>query len=163
MQKDGYITAKSFFDAHPKLKSFLVFVQKGAEILIYLTYPIFLAVLFLKGNIFWAKSVAVCGVGFILVSLFRHFYNAPRPYQVYDIQPVINKSTEGKSMPSRHCFSAAVIALGISVINLPLGIIIGVLALTIAVLRVAFGVHFIKDVAFGLLVGAVIGSIQYFI
>lgn len=163
MKKDGYIAAKNFLDAHMKLKKFLVFVQKGAEILIYLTYPVFLAVLFLSNNWFWAKSVVVCGVGFILVSLFRHFYNAPRPYQVYDIQPVINKNSNGKSMPSRHCFSASVIALSVSVIDLPLGIIIGVLALIIAVLRVAFGVHFIKDVLAGLIVGVVIGSVQYFI
>ena len=163
MKQQGYIAVKNFFDTHPKLKKFLVLIQKGAEILIYLTYPVFIAVLFLANNWFWAKSVVVCGVGFILVSLFRHFYNAPRPYQVYDIQPVINKNTKGKSMPSRHCFSASVIALSVSVINLPLGIIIGVLALIIAILRVAFGVHFIKDVLAGLIVGILIGFIQYFI
>ncbi len=163
MKKEGYIAAKNFFDAHPTFTKIAVALQKGSEILIYLIYPVFLAALFLNRNIFWAKSAAVCGVGFVLVSLFRHFYNAPRPYQVYNIQPVINKNTKGKSMPSRHCFSASVIALSVSVINLPLGIIIGVLALIIAILRVAFGVHFIKDVLFGLLSGVVIGSVQYFI
>ncbi len=163
MKKEGYIAAKNFFDSHSVFKKIAITMQKGAEILIYLTYPVFLAVLFINNNLFWAKSAAVCGVGFLLVSLFRHFYNAPRPYQIYDIIPVINKNSKGKSMPSRHCFSASVIAVSISVINLPIGILIGVLALLMATLRVVFGVHFIKDVLVGLLLGVLIGLVQYFI
>lgn len=163
MKKEGYKAARKFFDAHPTFTKLAVALQKGSEILIYLTYPVFIAVLFFNNNWFWAKSVVVCGVGFILVSIFRHFYNAERPYQIYDIKPVINKNSKGKSMPSRHCFSAAVIAVSISVINLPLGIIFGVLALLMATLRVAFGVHFIKDVLAGLLLGVLIGSVQFFI
>ena len=163
MKKEGYNAARKFFEAHKKLTLFLVALQKGAEILIYLTYPVFLAVLFFCDNSFWVKSVLVCGIGFIAVSLFRHFCNAERPYQKYDIKPIINKNSPGKSFPSRHCFSASVIAVSISVVHLPLGIVIGVLAVAIAALRVAFGVHFIKDVLFGLLLGAAIGSIQYFI
>ena len=163
MKKEGYNAARKFFEAHPKFTRISVLLQKSAEILIYLTYPVFLAVLFFCDNPFWIKSVLVCGTGFIAVSLFRRFYNAERPYQVYDIKPIINKSSKGKSFPSRHCFSASVIAVSVSVINLPLGIVIGLLALVIAALRVAFGVHFIKDVLFGLFLGAVIGSVQYFI
>lgn len=163
MKKEGYNAARNFFEAHKKLTLFLVMLQKGAEILIYLTYPIFVAVLFFMDNPFWIKSVLVCGIGFVAVSLFRHFFNAERPYQRYDIKPIINKSSLGKSFPSRHCFSASVIAVSISVINLPIGIILGALALIIATLRVAFGVHFIKDVIFGLFLGVLIGSIQYFI
>ena len=163
MKKEGYKAARKFFDAHPAFTKLMVALQKGSEILIYLTYPVFIAVLFLSNNWFWAKSVVVCGVGFILVSIFRHFYNAERPYQIYDIKPLINKRSKGKSMPSRHCFSASVIAVSISVINLPLGIIIGVLALFMATLRVVFGVHFIKDVLVGLLLGVLIGSVQFFI
>ena len=163
MKQEGYIAAKNFFDAHPKFTYFAILLQKGAEILIYLTYPVFLAVLLFMGNDFWVKSVVVCGTGFVAVSLFRHFYNAERPYQIYDIKPIISKNSKGRSMPSRHCFSASVIAVSVSVINLPLGIVIGVLAVCIAALRVAFGVHFIKDVLVGLLLGVLIGSIQYFI
>lgn len=163
MKQEGYKAAKKFFDTHKKTKNTAVAVQKWAEILIYLIYPVFLAVLFFSKNIFWLKSAAVCGIGFILVSLFRHFYNAPRPYQVYDITPVIDKQTKGHSFPSRHCFSAAVIAVSISVINLPLGTALGILAAVIAVLRVAFGVHFIRDVVSGLLLGIAFGAVQYFI
>lgn len=163
MKKEGYIAAKNFFDTHKGFTRFATILQKGAEILIYLTYPVFLAVLFFNENLFWVKSALVCGVSFVAVSLFRYFYNAERPYQKYDIKPVISKSSPGKSMPSRHCFSASIIAVSISVINLPLGIIIGVLAVAIAILRVAFGVHFIKDVLVGLILGFGIGIIQYFI
>jgi lipopolysaccharide export system permease protein len=50
-----------------------------------------------------------------------------------------------------------------SFILLPLGITLGVLAVSIAVLRVALGVHFIKDVTVGILLGATIGAVQFFI
>lgn len=163
MKKEGYLATRSFFEKNPILFKTAKILQKGAEILIYLTYPVFLAILFFNHNTFWLKSALVCGVGFIAVSIFRYLYNAERPYQVYDIKPLINKNSPGKSFPSRHCFSASVIAVSISVINLPLGILIGLLALIIAVLRVAFGVHFIKDVVFGLVLGLLIGSVQFFI
>ena len=163
MKRDGYIAAANFFNRYPTLKKTAVITQKTAEILIYITYPVFIAILLFKGNLFWVKSLVVCGIGFIAVSLFRHLYNAERPYQRYDIKPLINKKSLGKSFPSRHCFSAAVIAVSISAINLPIGIIIGVFALLIATLRVAFGVHFIKDVLCGLSLGILIGAIQYFI
>lgn len=163
MNKEGYVAARKFFEAHPKTLKTATVLQKGAEILIYLTYPVFITVLFFEQNLFWAKSLAVCGIGFVAVSLFRHLYNAKRPYQIYDIKPLINKNSQGKSMPSRHCFSASVIAVNIAWVNLPLGITVGLLALIIAALRVAFGVHFIKDVLCGLILGVLIGSVVFFI
>lgn len=163
MKKEGYIAAQNYFNAHPKIKKIAIILQKGAEVLIYLTYPVFLAVMVFLKNSYWLKSAAVCGVGFVLVSVFRHIYNAPRPYQIYDIKPVINKDSPGKSMPSRHCFSASVIAVSISAVNLPIGITLAILSLIIAALRVAFGVHFIKDVLVGLLLGTLIGSVLFFI
>ena len=163
MKKEGYVAARKFFEEHTLFFKIARAVQKGSEILLYLAYPVFLALLFFKDDIFYLKSVAVCGVGFVAVSLFRGLYNAKRPYEIYDIKPLINKNSLGKSFPSRHCFSAAVIAMSFMVISLPLGIVALALAATMAVLRVAFGVHFIKDVLLGLFLGIVVGSIQFFI
>lgn len=163
MKQEGYKAARKFFEEHTLFFKIARAVQKGSEILLYLAYPVFIALLFFKNDIFYLKSVAVCGAGFAVVSLFRGLYNAKRPYEIYDIKPLINKNSAGKSFPSRHCFSAAVIAMSFMVISLPLGAAALALAVTMAVLRVAFGVHFIKDVLLGLFLGIVVGSIQFFI
>lgn len=163
MKQEGYNAARKFFEKHKKLFIISRTVQKGSEILLYLAYPIFLVLLFFKDDIFYLKSATVCGIGFIAVSLFRTLYNARRPYEIYDIKPLINKNSAGKSFPSRHCFSASVIAMSFMVINLPLGIAALTFAVIMAALRVAFGVHFIKDVLLGLFLGVAIGSIQFFI
>lgn len=56
------------------------------------------------------RIVAVTAVSFIGVSYFRKKFDAPRPYTVYNYEPIIKKEKEGNSFPSRHVFSAFVIA-----------------------------------------------------
>ena len=57
-------------------------------------------------------------------------------------------------MPSRHCFSAAAIAVVAVYCNPALGAVLAVLALLIAVSRVVTGVHYISDVLAGLAFGS---------
>ena len=67
-------------------------------------------------------------------------------------------------MPSRHCFSAAAIAAVVWYVLPPLGAVLAVLAVIIAVSRVVTGVHFVSDVLAGLafgLVFAVAGRAAY--
>ena len=67
-------------------------------------------------------------------------------------------------MPSRHCFSAAAIAATVWYVLPPLGAVLAVLAVIIAVSRVVTGVHFVSDVLAGLafgLVFAVAGRAAY--
>ena len=47
--------------------------------------------------------------GFVLFSLFRHWVNVPRPYEKWEIQPLLEKNSSGHSFPSRHVFSATII------------------------------------------------------
>lgn len=101
----------------------------------------------------------MCGVGLVAVSLLRIRINATRPYEKFGFTPLIKKESKGRSFPSRHAFSAAIIAFNIGAVYLPLGIAVGVIALVIAALRVVLGVHFIKDVVFGILAGILLGAI----
>lgn len=94
-------------------------------------------------------------VSFFLVSIFRTKYGAVRPYEKYGFAPLLPKDTQGKSFPSRHVFSIFVIATVICYIWLLPGIILLLLGLVLAVLRVAMGVHFPKDVLAGVMVGVV--------
>ena len=78
----------------------------------YLLFPIFLIWVWLRGGWFiLSTTVLIMGGGFFLLSLGRSLYNRPRPYQTWAIQPLIKKDSLGKSFPSRHVFSATVIAM----------------------------------------------------
>ena len=73
-------------------------------------------------------------------------FDQKRPYVVYDFTPLIVKEKKGQSMPSRHVFSAFVIAMSALYICIPLGIFMMLLAVIMAFERVICGVHFPKDV-----------------
>ena len=61
----------------------------------------------------------------------------------------------GESMPSRQCFSAAAFAGTARYVQPPLGAVLAVLGVLIAISRVVTGVHYISDVLAGLAFGSV--------
>jgi membrane-associated phospholipid phosphatase len=107
--------------------------------------------------------LAVPAAVYLSGSLLRKMINEARPYEVSQVRPLIDKETKGKSFPSRHVFSSAVIALAFFYICRPLGLAMAVLALLVAALRVLTGVHWMRDVVFGLLYGGLIGFLGFFV
>lgn len=159
MTQEGYIATVKYLTERPHLLKAAIITQKVCEIAVYILYPAFLLYLAIKHNDFFIRSAAVCAGGFLAVSFVRRRINAKRPYERFGFTPLIKKDKKGCSFPSRHTFSAAIIAVNIGVYCLPLGIAVGVAALIIAFLRVVLGVHFIKDVVFGLLCGIALGLV----
>ena len=47
------------------------------------------------------RAALVPGISFVLVTVLRKVINAPRPYEVFDVAPVIPKDTRGNSFPDR--------------------------------------------------------------
>jgi len=136
--------------------------------LFYLTYPLLLLALLLKGApvgspLPFNPDLVACtvapGTGFALVSLLRKTINAPRPYEVFDIKPLIIKDTVGQSFPSKHVYSSFAIAMCWLSFSFALGAILVALAFCIACIRVVGGVHFPKDVAAGALIGLAFGTL----
>lgn len=131
--------------------------------LIFFSYPALLSYLLVKGYLWEAAArIAIPATSFFLVSLFRKRYSAPRPYEVWEIKPLIHKETEGRSFPSRHVFSAFII--GMSFFGMPsfpmlrlTGILIGMLGTIMAYIRVVSGVHFFRDIAVGAGIGILFG------
>ena len=78
-----------------------------------------------------------------------------RPYEIYGTEPIIGREKTGDSFPSRHIFSAFIIATTMGYVNIYLGIAIGIIGFAVAILRVVGGVHFISDVAAGMIIGIV--------
>ncbi len=148
-------------------KKFLVVLLNVLDKLItaitFLCYPILLAYLFLNRSSFLPEAVLVPGVSFVIVTVFRRFYDSKRPYELFDFEPIIHKSTLGKSFPSRHVFSIFMIGMTFLQIQPDLGFLFMVVGLLLAVLRVFGGVHFIKDVTAGALIGIIFGCIGYYV
>ncbi len=103
------------------------------------------------------RYVAVCAVPFILVSIMRKLFDAPRPYETYPFYKKPPKSKRGEGFPSRHVFSIFVIAATLAFDNLVLGIGLALLGGILAVCRILLGMHFIRDTVAGAAIGIVTG------
>lgn len=137
-------------------------LNKGTKYFMYVGYLCLVLLSFSRGSEVY-KVVLIPGLGFVGVSTFRKLYNAPRPYEVLDIVPLIPKDTIGKSFPSRHCFSSTIISMTACYVLGTAGIVFWCISVIIYALRIIGGIHFPKDVIAGCLVGIVIGSLFWII
>ena len=94
---------------------------------------------------------------FFFVTILRRALNFRRPYEVFGTTPLLEKDTERRSFPSRHVASALAIAASLLVWDVRLAALLAVFGVLIAFLRVAGGVHFLRDVIAGALIGGGIG------
>lgn len=102
------------------------------------------------------------GISYLLVSLLRSFINAPRPYQVFDIKPLVPKKSQnsGKSFPSRHAFCAFLIAtISLILFRDLFGVLIVLFAIALGCIRVLEGKHFPRDICAGAILGIVLGML----
>ncbi|MDO4749198.1 MAG: phosphatase PAP2 family protein [Eubacteriales bacterium] len=100
----------------------------------------------------------------IFVSALRYILNAKRPYEKFDYTPVVPKNTKGKSFPSRHTACAFIIAMTfLYVQSTSVGVIMLILAALIGITRVLSGVHFVRDVIGGAVIGIATGTICFFV
>ena len=105
--------------------------------------------------------VFVPASGFVILSLLRKKLNAPRPYEVWEIVPLLDRDSPGQSMPSRHVFSATIISMACLHASLTVGFILLILSALLGLVRVLGGVHFPKDVVVGYICGLVWGVIFF--
>ena len=105
--------------------------------------------------------VFVPASGFVILSLLRKKVNAPRPYEVWEIVPLLNRDSPGQSMPSRHVFSATIISMACFHASLSVGVVLLVLSALLGLVRVLGGVHYPKDVVVGYICGLVWGVIFF--
>ena len=99
--------------------------------------------------------------GFVILSFLRKKINAPRPYEEWDIKPLLDRDSPGQSMPSRHVFSATIISMACLHASLSVGVISLVLSALLGLVRVLGGVHFPKDVVVGYICGLAWGVLFF--
>ncbi len=161
MNKERYLKIKNFLLKRKNLLYVSAAASKISELAVYVSYPVFLIIMMINKNLYCIQSMAVCGIGFVLLTLLRKYVNAERPYEKFGFSPLIKKETVGCSFPSRHVFSASVIGMSILPVYSLWGGAVLFLALLMGALRVILGLHFIKDTAAGLLIGLAIGLFSF--
>ena len=163
MTREQYIKITEPLRQSPEKMKCVVWANRILTGFVYIVYPLYVAVLFVMGKPEFLKAVLVPAVSFVLVSVFRKLINAPRPYEKFDIPPVIEKDTKGKSFPSRHVFSVFIIAMTIFQSYPIVGILLGLIGVAMAAIRVLGGVHEVRDVVAGALGGVVCGMVGFYI
>lgn len=161
MNKETFIAMLEYVKSH---RAIYLFTTVGGKVLTYLSYvvyPILVIWIFAVGEPAPWRTIVVPAVGFVVLSVFRYLVNAPRPYEVFETPPLVVKKTKGKSFPSRHVFSAFVIAFTAFWFYPWLGICLGVCGVFLAISRVLSGVHFAKDVLAGAISGVGLGLVGF--
>ena len=147
---------------HPRAVAALAGVNQALTALCYTVYPLLL--LFLLGERdarFW-RCLLVPAVSFAAVTLFRSACNAPRPYE-QGIDALLKKKRTGHSFPSRHVFSAVMIAVTAAYLLPALSVPLFVAAALLALIRVLGGSHYPRDVFCGALFALIAGGIGFWL
>ena len=170
MKKETYIKMTQPFRENSDLAKGIHIANKIITGVMYVAYPILLVYIYFYGEKIssffqFEKVLFVPAISFVLLSVFRKMINRPRPYETFEIPPVIKKETKGHSFPSRHVFSATIIALTF-LLHSPffiLGVLFLLLSFFLAIVRVLSGVHYISDVVAGIVIAVIVAVIGYLI
>ena len=147
----------------PFLLSLLRTFNRFMTVVMPIIYLTLLATIYLQQGL--GKQVGIYlfipASGFVILSFLRKKINTPRPYEKWDIKPLLDRDSPGQSMPSRHVFSATIISMACLHASLTMGMICLTLSAFLGLVRVLGGVHYPKDVVVGYICGLVWGVIFF--
>ena len=150
----------AYLGKHPRMLAFLRGANKALTWVFYPAYGLLLIAIACTSSHALLSLIFVPAAGFAFVSWYRRKHNAPRPAAACNLVPLIKREGEGESFPSRHLFSAATIAT-LWLCRLPLvAVLLWVCAIGLGACRVFGGVHFVRDVVAGALLGLICGLIS---
>ncbi len=163
MNKDFYRKLHDSVMEHDWLRKLVTDGVKLLPGVVYVAYPLLVGYLAVWHRADLLRGVLVPAIGFLLVTGLRAWINAPRPYEAMGIPSITPKDTKGKSFPSRHAACGSVIAVTALFTAPALGWVLLIVSLLVALSRVMAGVHYIKDVLAGWLLGAAVGLLGFLI
>ena len=147
----------------PFLLSLLRTFNRFMTVVMPMIYLTLLAITYLQQGL--GKQVGIYlfipASGFVILSFLRKKINALRPYEVWEIVPLLDRDSPGQSMPSRHVFSATIISMACLHASLTMGMICLTLSAFLGLVRVLGGVHYPKDVVVGYICGLVWGVLFF--
>ena len=139
-----------------KIAVSLKIISHASVVLCVVSFAALLVYFYLREPLSAVKLLCTAGVPYMLVSIARRIINAPRPYELYEFYEVKPKQKRGQSFPSRHVFSSCVVAALAGMVSIWFSIALFAVGISLAIARVLLGMHFIRDV----LAGAVIGALS---
>ena len=104
MTKEQYIKITELLRSNQERAKRVTSLNHMLTALVFCVYPLYLFMLFTDKNPWLWRAILVPAVSFVGLSVVRKIINAPRPYEKFDMPPVLEKDTKGKSFPSRHVF-----------------------------------------------------------
>ena len=147
----------------PFLLSLLRTFNRFMTVVMPIIYLTLLATIYLQQGL--GKQVGIYlfipASGFVILSFLRKKINTPRPYEKWDIKPLLDRDSPGQSMPSRHVFSSTIISMACLHASLTMGMICLTLSAFLGLVRVLGGVHYPKDVVVGYICALVWGVIFF--
>ena len=161
--QEWYQNIGSKLISHPTLLFLLLNFNRLMTVAMPLVYLILLVTTYLQLGLGQQVEVYVLipASGFVTLSLFRKKINHPRPYEAWDIDPLLDKDSSGQSMPSRHVFSATIISMACLHASLPVGLACLIFSALLGLVRVLGGVHYPKDVLVGYACGLMWGLLFF--
>ena len=159
--RDGLISLYKRVYRHPRLVFTLKLIGAVSVSLVVLLFAYALGVLVFFGEYVSAlKLTVLTAVPFLAVTALRTLINCERPYEVFDIAELSDLRSgarHGHSFPSRHVFSAFCVSALSAAVSPWLSLAAAVAGTALSVSRVLLGIHFIRDVLAGALIGIVSG------
>ena len=171
MTPEQYRKIRDGLDARPTLRQLVLFCNHWLPAVPFVCYPVLLVIL----NVQWfallrvgsaaaldfmqqiARAILVPGITFWFGTALRARLNRPRPYEQPGFEPLRRKETKGHSFPSRHALSAAVLAMVWMYFYPKAGWAMVGITVLICICRVLTGVHHIRDVVGGAVLGFALG------
>ena len=161
--QEWYQNISSRLTSHPPLLFLLRSFNRLMTVTMPLVYPALLVTTYLQLGLSQQVGIYlfIPASGFVILSLFRKKINHPRPYETWDIRPLLDKDSSGQSMPSRHVFSATIISMAYFHAWTLIGMILLICSGVLALVRVLCGVHYPKDVLVGYVCGLLWGFLFF--
>ena len=161
--QEWYSNLSSKLTSHSTLLFLLLSFNRLMTVAMPLVYLALLVTTYLQLGLSQQVGIYVLipATGFVMLSLFRKKINHPRPYETWNISPLLEKDSSGQSMPSRHVFSATIISMACLHASLPVGLACLLFSALLGLVRVLGGVHYPKDVLVGYACGLVWGFLFF--
>ena len=172
MTPERYQKLLHWMEAHPAVRTAVIALNRWLPAVPFVCYPLLLVLL----NVQWfrllqvglnqaaldfmqliARAILVPGFVFLGGTVLRAKLNFPRPYEQPGFEPLRRKETKGHSFPSRHALSAAVLAMVWMYFYPKAGWAMVGITVLICIGRVLTGVHHIRDVVGGAVLGFALG------
>ena len=166
MNEERYAKISNWFRDNEKRMKILNILYKGLPTVTMVEYVVLVIFEIFQGKGKMEEIIRVIIVPLIIFGICttaRKVVNEKLPYEAMNITPLIKKDKKGQSFPSRHVLSATIIAMASMYVNVRLGIIMMLISVAIAVIRPVAGVHYIRDVIGGLIIGIVCGVMGFYV